>query len=341
MRPRPVVFHRTRTNPDFLSRARWHDYRSRCIYMVTLSAASGAPLFSEVTGWTDGKGISAGVRLLPAGVLIEKEIVRLPERYRVVKVLAYCVMPDHLHIVIFIKERTDTSLPRIVAAFEAGCTKAFWESFPDSQLSLAGGSLFAKGFNDRIVRGQGEADAFCRYVADNPKRYYLRKHHPEYFDRCRIIMINGREQAAYGNLLLLRHCVKCAVKVSRSLTPEETVSRERAWSETVRSRGVLVSPFISPGEKEVFRQAVEGGAGIIHILPNGFPERFKPSGREFELCAAGRLLLIAPVEYDTRKTVVSREQCLAMNELAALVTANGLSLAVRREPRPGSSRAAR
>lgn len=341
MRPRPVVFHRTRKNPDFLSRARWHDYRSRCIYMVTLSAAEGSPRFSEVIGWANAEGISAGVRLLPAGALIEREIVRLPERYPIVKVLAHCVMSDHLHIVIFIKERTETSLPRIVAAFEAGCTKAFRESFPDSRLSLAGGSLFAKGFNDRIVRGRGDADAFCRYVEDNPKRYYLRKNHPEYFDRCRIITVNGRELAAYGNLLLLRHCVKCAVKVSRSLTPEETISRERAWSETVRSKGVLVSPFISPGEKELFRHAVEGGAAIIHILPNGFPERFKPSGREFELCADGRLLLIAPVEYDTRRAVVSREQCLAMNELAALVAANGLSLAVRREPRSGSNRAAR
>ncbi|MDE6126257.1 MAG: transposase [Muribaculaceae bacterium] len=309
--------------------------------MVTVSAAAGAPRFSEIMGTASEEGVSAWARLLPAGALIEREIVRLPEHYPVAKILAYSVMPDHLHIVVFIRERTETSLPRIVAAFKAKCTQAFRMSFPESPLSMAGESLFAKGFNDRIVRGRGEADAFCRYVEDNPKRYYIRKNHPEYFDRCRIIAVNGRELAAYGNLLLLRHCVKSAVKVSRSLTPEETICRERAWSETIRSRGVLVSPFISPGEKEVFRRAAEGGAGIIHILPNGFPERFKPSGREFDLCAEGRLLLIAPVEHDTRKTVVSRERCLEMNELAALVAANGLSLAIRREPRPGSWRAAR
>lgn len=332
---------RSRKNPDFLCRASWHDYTSRCIYMVTISAANGAPRLSTVKGEITREGVKAEAELGPAGVIVEREILALHSHYPAVSVLASCVMPDHVHFVIYIREKSALSLSHVVAAVKARSTAAYREAFPESPLAVAGEGLFAKGFNDRIVRGRGEADAFCRYVADNPKRYYLRKHHPEYFDRCRIITVNGRELAAYGNLLLLRHCVKCAVKVSRSLTSEETVRRERAWSETIRSRGVVVSPFISPGEKEVFRQAVEGGAGIIHILPNGFPERFKPSGREFDLCAAGRLLLIAPVEYDTRKTVVSREECLAMNELAALVATNGLSLAIRREPRQGLRRAAR
>ncbi len=319
---------RSRKNPDFLCRASWHDYTSRCIYMVTVSAAPGAPRFSSIKGVVTSEGVKAETELFPAGEIIEREINALHSNYPSVSVLAYCVMPDHVHIVIFIREKTELTLSRIVAAVKARSTSAFWAAFPDSQLASARESLFAKGFNDRIVRGEGQTDTFCQYVRDNPKRYFLRKAHPEYFNRCRIISINGRELAAFGNLLLLRHCVKSAVKVSRSLAAEEATARERAWSETVRSRGVLVSPFISEGEKAVRNQAVEGGACIIHILPNGFPERFKPCGRDFELCVEGRLLLIAPVEYNTRKTVVTRGQCLAMNELAALVAADGLRLAI-------------
>lgn len=57
-------------------------------------------------------------------------------------------------------------------------------------------------------------------------------------------------------------------------------------------------------------------------MPNGLPERFKPSGREFELCSEGRLLIIAPDFYQTRKVELKRDLCLHGNEIADKI-ANG------------------
>ena len=73
--------------------------------------------------------------------------------------------------------------------------------------------------------------------------------------------------------------------------------------------------------------AIANGARLILIEQNGFGPRYKPSGQYFELCAEGRLLMVAPVEHSTSKIVLSREWCLRHNELAEQIEAGNWSLA--------------
>ena len=76
----------------------------------------------------------------------------------------------------------------------------------------------------------------------------------------------------------------------------------------------MVSPFISSKEKEI-RQMIEQEDGkIILITHEVFPERFKPSAHNFELCSKGRLLIIT-LGYPL-KTNLTRKICNEMNELA-------------------------
>ena len=55
------------------------------------------------------------------------------------------------------------------------------------------------------------------------------------------------------------------------------------------------------------------------IRNEGFSDRFKPMGHEFELCASGRLLLIAPWP-EKGAAKVTRQEALQMNDLAAFLT---------------------
>ena len=65
--------------------------------------------------------------------------------------------------------------------------------------------------------------------------------------------------------------------------------------------------------------AIDAGANLIIIRNEGFEERFKPSGLEFELCSEGRLLLLAPWPDKLRRSVVTRAEALEMNALAAKI----------------------
>ena len=57
---------------------------------------------------------------------------------------------------------------------------------------------------------------------------------------------------------------------------------------------------------------------FILITNEPMGERYKPSGHDFDLCEAGRLLIISANLPGT----LSRQTCLAMNALAENISAN-------------------
>lgn len=118
-----------------------------------------------------------------------------------------------------------------------------------------------------------------------------------------------------------------AVRISRRFQPEELHDLKVCWLRTIENGGVLVSPFISVAEKRVRDYAIANDGRLILIEQNGFGPRYKPSGQYFGLCAEGRLLMVAPVEYSTSKIVLSREWCLRHNELAGQIEAGNWRLA--------------
>ncbi|MDE5850864.1 MAG: hypothetical protein K2H38_12040, partial [Muribaculaceae bacterium] len=83
--------------------------------------------------------------------------------------------------------------------------------------------------------------------------------------------------------------------------------------------GISVSPFIHPMEKAIRDYAYQEGFGLIRVCTNGFAERESASGNEFELMAQGRLLLIAPMEHNTRKETLTYDRAHSFNRLAASI----------------------
>lgn len=158
-----------------------------------------------------------------------------------------------------------------------------------------------------------------RYIADNPRRLLIRRLYPDLFQRVNILLGETEPPlvlSAYGNINLLKDPCITPLIVSSRYTPEERAEWERRWNETARCGGVFVSPFISPKEAELRDRYLEEGARIIHVVGYGFPERFKPAEREFNLCAEGKLLLVTPAPTDQRDTTMTRAQALSLNALA-------------------------
>lgn len=79
---------------------------------------------------------------------------------------------------------------------------------------------------------------------------------------------------------------------------------------------VLVSPAISPGEKQVMRAAFNEGLPTIVIMENGFTPFSKPHGEQFYACGKGVLLMLSPFEHHNEKRKVTAEQCKQMNLMA-------------------------
>lgn len=232
------------------------------------------------------------------------------------------VMPDHVHFIIHVREYLPAHLGRYISRLKTVCTLAVSE-LPGYPVDTDGNPLhiFEDNYHDRIIRNDSMLETERRYLDDNPRRYLLRKQHPEYFSSPVRITINGEHYAAFGNILLLKDIHPEPVIISRCYTTEHLSRLKAGWEEAARSCKALISPFISKPEKEIRKATLESGGRIIEILDNGFPERYKPSGTAFDLCLEGRLLQIAPLVYETSKIPLTRNRALELNATARQIAA--------------------
>lgn len=103
-----------------------HDYRKACIYHITLVCSDRAQVLAKIVGNTIEE---ARCELTPLGVAISHQIVGIEvhgaQRGRNLQIIAKAVMPDHIHFIIYVRERlTDCTLGDIIRGFKQGCNKA-------------------------------------------------------------------------------------------------------------------------------------------------------------------------------------------------------------------------
>ena len=160
------------------------------------------------------------------------------------------------------------------------------------------------------------------YVLDNPRRALIKRGNPNLFRVVSGLSIGGRPFSAIGNRWLLDRPMRMQVRCHNNTSEANLrlIALQKAYFlEWGKMGAVVVSPCISPGEKEIARAILAAGLPLIVILENGFPPLYKPPGRYFEACADGSLLMLAPWPHHTDHRTITRQQCLALNEMAASI----------------------
>lgn len=298
-------------NPRNTRRARWHNYRSRSLYMITVTKRKATPFFCSI----EGSPQLPIVELTPIGKIIAQQLLELQSNFKHLEIFDYVIMPDHIHFIVYFHQDTDYHLGKVIGSFKGACSRHLRDLTGEET-----DSVFCDGFHDRILFKPGQLEIVKRYIADNPRRLLIKRRFPDLFTRKLKISINGESFEAIGNIFLLRNPLIEQVRVSREFSEERHRENDLRWRLTIEEGGVLVSPFISPKEKVYRDLAVENGGLVIQLEENGFGERYKPSGRFFELCAEGRLLLIAPMVHHYSQVVMTREMALHLNSLAACIS---------------------
>lgn len=286
----------------------FHDYRSRCIYMITLAVEGRLPVLGELRG-PDKSHVETWIKPTPLGEQVLRCWREIPTHYPKVKAMEIQLMPDHIHGILFVTEQVPYHLGQVVNGFKIGCNAAARE--------LLGTTLWEEGYHDRILSHEGQLVTMVRYLHENPRRLWLKRHHPEFFTVQHEVRIGNTHVAVAGNRFLLNYPIKVAVQCSRSINSEEAIAREVSrYLALARDGAVLVSACISPCEKAVMRAAFNAGVKEIVLLENGFSPMWKPGGKQFDACARGQLLFVAPWPYHSERKTITRTQCLQLNELA-------------------------
>ena len=96
------------TRHSMKRRCPWHDYHGKGTYMLTLVVEGRMPLLGRLAGLVDarpGDGDAPKVMLSELGAAIAKEeIPKIHKYYPQVEVWRVCIMPDHIHLIVRVKE---------------------------------------------------------------------------------------------------------------------------------------------------------------------------------------------------------------------------------------------
>lgn len=114
-------------------RAFFHDYNRPGTYMITMVTERRKRLFGYIEGHVRGKQGTADYPHLHCSALgslvLQEEVRKIPLLYPMVEVWKVALMPDHIHLLINVKEKLPAGkhLGNIVRGFKTGCTRAWWK----------------------------------------------------------------------------------------------------------------------------------------------------------------------------------------------------------------------
>lgn len=280
---------RCKKQKDHLYRARWMDYSSPSIMLLTLVTSDRLPLLGELHG--------EQIVLSPLGQKVAEEVERIPSYKGAssIEIYKYVVMPDHVHILLRIHDRLPKHIGQYVRWFKYQCSNL--AALPASK----GHTLFASEYHDRLLTRRGQLAHMARYILDNPRRLALKRANKDLFRIRQHVKIGGIFCTVLGNIFLAEHPQCQVLQCSRKLTNEQIEARKEECLADAANGAVFITAAISEGEKLIARTLREEGYPLIVLLERGFPEPdsphyryYKPQGVYFETCAAGRLLLVEP-----------------------------------------------
>ncbi|MBR1473354.1 MAG: hypothetical protein IJ602_03735 [Paludibacteraceae bacterium] len=290
------------------------DYKGRGIYMLTLVVRDRQPLLCTIE--EDESGVRAVVTETGRAVLEETE--HITEIYPQIRILCRQIMPDHLHLLLFVEEAIPVHLTSVVSGFKLGCNRGYWNSLAklantehrgegaeteringeekgETQTAVSCAAdfceaekndtqarrtgLWAEGYHDRILFHKGQLDALIHYIKDNPRRLALKRANPELFKIRQHLQIAGMSFTAMGNIFLADYPQKAVIQCSRKLHQAEIDAKKGDCLDEAAKGMVFVSAAISEGEKQICRAIREAGNPLVVLLEKGFP---KPEDQNYK-----------------------------------------------------------
>ena len=159
------------------------DYSENGYYFVTICTAEHKKILSSINvgrgklpsargdvrrteGTAFVKGSPAEVILTPIGKIAKEQILSLESRYPYVKIEKYVIMPNHIHLLVFIDGFSAGASPRptlsdIICSFKSLTTKNCKQQFPCK-------TLWQTSFYDHVIRNEKDYIKHYNYIETNP-----------------------------------------------------------------------------------------------------------------------------------------------------------------------------
>ena len=157
-------------------RIKHYDYSSKGAYFITICAKDRKRIFSNIINPVGvGAHDDPQIRLSEIGKIVEKNLLS-SEKISGVSIDRYVIMPDHIHVIIFLDPEkytylstgsskaptpTNEMLPHVISTFKRFCNKELEKN------------IFQRGYIEHIIRDKEDYDTRVKYIHDNPANWYF------------------------------------------------------------------------------------------------------------------------------------------------------------------------
>ncbi|HAJ65870.1 MAG TPA: hypothetical protein DCM61_04740 [Clostridiales bacterium] len=149
------------------TRLKGYDYSSPGVYFITICTQNRKCMLSDLVV---GEGLAPPeTRLSEIGRIAEEQILALEERFPSVSIDRYVVMPNHIHILLLLREQAggaspSPTVPQVIGTFKSITTRL-------NRAYGAEGLVFQRSFHDHVVRGEADYREIWDYIDSNPARW--------------------------------------------------------------------------------------------------------------------------------------------------------------------------
>ena len=158
-------------------RLKEYDYNTNGAYFITLCTFDKKHLFGKIE--------NSEMVLYKTGKVVQKNIEVLSNIYDNISIEKYVIMPNHLHIILLIKNqkdmvgfnnrRSNMLVPKVIQSFKSSITKEYNKINNGIEQRI---KIWQKGYYDRVIRNDKEYFKIWEYIDNNPLKWEL----DEYYD---------------------------------------------------------------------------------------------------------------------------------------------------------------
>ncbi len=146
-----------------------YDYSQNGCYFVTVCVKDRRPILSTIVG--GDALIAPQIRLTEIGKITEKHIQKINSVYTDVTVEKYIIMPDHIHLLLFIdgfgdgtmKASSPTNLSTVIRSLKTFVTRD------------VGKSIWQRSFYDEIIKNETHFQRAWEYTQYNALKEYAKE----------------------------------------------------------------------------------------------------------------------------------------------------------------------
>jgi len=164
----PIVFNKNMELPKRkLNRLKNYDYSTNGAYFVTICTDNRKSLLSHIYV---GQGLApAANKLSIYGKIAEEQLLTLEDRYPTVTIDKYVIMPNHIHVIIWLNNETAGASPcptlsDVICAFKSLTTRYCKQKHDIPK-------IFQTSFHDHIIRDEQDYLKIWEYIDTNPIKW--------------------------------------------------------------------------------------------------------------------------------------------------------------------------